>query len=854
MGVAAVIEGLMGGVFLRWGIPGLVTVVGGTAISIVMTGENMASDLTARTEAALAGAGYGWASVSFDARDAVITGTATDQQMIDAVTARVASVHGVRAVTSNLVLAEFVSPYPLTARKDSRGVAVSGGVPDEAARARIVLRIAAVDDGLRLLSGAPRRGAWEAAIDYGLSYLELFDEGEIKLADLELSISGRAGSQEAYDRLAALRHMDAPEGVRVASLQIAPPLASPFEWRASFDGALVTMSGYAPTEELAARLQNADLGGIPVSASLVLASGAPAEFDRNALLLLENLVRLEQGVGTISDGAFSLTGAPADQGIAERVTLAMTRAGANVRLDPPRVAQYEFAAKREGGAVSLDGFVPDAAMRDRLEALDGVDASGLELARGAPERFGSAVDFALEALARMSEGSAVIRGSVIALEGRAATLPDFAALEATIALGAPQGLILAPADIRPPLVDPFVWSAEKTGDGRIAISGFVPSQELRSSLAAATPELGADISVLADGAPADFQRVVPAALDVLRLLDTGKVAFDGKTWSVTGAVDTPRKATAAEAAFAAAGLRDAGWSYAVALPEPPAAATAGEVLDMAPAETIPVPDVAAAAGPAATPDAAPSDPAPAPPVPRNFAFVASKTLPGAVSFEGIVPADATRQWLGVIAGEVPTDSLEIGTGLPADFIPNADAGIRALTMLSDGQFGLDGDKWVLSGRAESEVERTAALAALDVLPSLAGWEIDVALLPPIEVCRRKVDAFASRNAILFQSGSARMTDASAPALDELAGYLAICPEATVHVEGHTDADGADDLNLVLSVARAEAVANALIARGVRAERLYAIGYGESLPIADNNTNAGKQANRRIVFTVLDEPM
>ena len=54
------------------------------------------------------------------------------------------------------------------------------------------------------------------------------------------------------------------------------------------------------------------------------------------------------------------------------------------------------------------------------------------------------------------------------------------------------------------------------------------------------------------------------------------------------------------------------------------------------------------------------------------------------------------------------------------------------------------------------------------------------------------------------------------------------------------------------MARAEAVVSELIARGVRAERLYAIGYGESLPIADNATNKGKQANRRIVFTILDE--
>ena len=120
------------------------------------------------------------------------------------------------------------------------------------------------------------------------------------------------------------------------------------------------------------------------------------------------------------------------------------------------------------------------------------------------------------------------------------------------------------------------------------------------------------------------------------------------------------------------------------------------------------------------------------------------------------------------------------------------------------------------------------------------------------MCKDKVGAFAARNAILFQSGSALITESSGPALDELAGYLKACPEATMHVEGHTDADGEDALNLALSVSRAEAVVESLIARGVGYERLYAIGYGESLPIATNDTREGKQANRRIAFTILDE--
>ena len=76
-----------------------------------------------------------------------------------------------------------------------------------------------------------------------------------------------------------------------------------------------------------------------------------------------------------------------------------------------------------------------------------------------------------------------------------------------------------------------------------------------------------------------------------------------------------------------------------------------------------------------------------------------------------------------------------------------------------------------------------------------------------------------------------------------------CP-GTVRIEGYTDSVGRGLVNLHLSEARATAVRNALIARGVAPTRLRTRGYGGHHPLADNSTEAGRAKNRRIEFHVI----
>lgn len=102
--------------------------------------------------------------------------------------------------------------------------------------------------------------------------------------------------------------------------------------------------------------------------------------------------------------------------------------------------------------------------------------------------------------------------------------------------------------------------------------------------------------------------------------------------------------------------------------------------------------------------------------------------------------------------------------------------------------------------------------------------------------------------VQFDSGSAWLQAGAMPILERLAGALRLVPDAHVEVVGHTDDVGRSGANLVLSQERARAVADALVQRGVSPMQLTVLGRGETMRVASNATDAGRQANRRVEFS------
>ncbi|MEO1308413.1 MAG: OmpA family protein, partial [Pseudomonadota bacterium] len=149
----------------------------------------------------------------------------------------------------------------------------------------------------------------------------------------------------------------------------------------------------------------------------------------------------------------------------------------------------------------------------------------------------------------------------------------------------------------------------------------------------------------------------------------------------------------------------------------------------------------------------------------------------------------------------------------------------------------------LEALTDQLAERDATIAELQ-----AGGQPSSAVARSQE-CDERANAVLANSRISFLTGSAQISQDSVPLLERLAGIALACVSDTLAVEigGHTDDRGSDENNQALSEARAQAVVAFMTDRGVPADSLQAVGFGETQPIADNATAAGRAENRRITF-------
>jgi OOP family OmpA-OmpF porin len=199
-------------------------------------------------------------------------------------------------------------------------------------------------------------------------------------------------------------------------------------------------------------------------------------------------------------------------------------------------------------------------------------------------------------------------------------------------------------------------------------------------------------------------------------------------------------------------------------------------------------------------------------------------------------------------------------GMPADWPIRVLAGIESLAQLVNGIVTVTPDSLTVTGVSDHE-DAASDIARLLADKLGAGETFDLSITyraPPKpenasadpEICEARLADAQRDDKITFEPGSARIAAESLDILNRIVDILTECREIRMEIQGHTDSQGREEMNQKLSQARAESVLNELRARRVLTSSYAAVGYGEALPIADNDTEDGREANRRIEFRLI----
>ena len=495
----------------------------------------------------------------------------------------------------------------------------------------------------------------------------------------------------------------------------------------------------------------------------------------------------------------------------------------------PEEKPYRLSAEKTPNGIVLSGFVPNETARaDIISTLTGLLpgialSDQMNLARGAPTGLVSLAGYGLSVFSRFSTGSMSITDRTMDITGQALNPDDHEAALAALSLVPPSAGIVSSVEITPAAaVGEYSWSATKAAEG-IVVSGYVPGGEIREAIMARAGSIGGDLGAddrmrYATGVPdgVDWMAATETALTALGKMAAGTVTV------TEGRLDLSGEASDVEAFR---GIQDI---LANRL-------QGGLVLGTA--------DIGLAPG-------------------ASYTWTAHLGGPE-LEFSGFVPDEAFHTRIVELArlkfGSIKiNDMLEIAPGARDGFEEAAVTALQALSRLDQAEASIADGTVSISGSALNEAgSRQVARLMAEELP--AGFSGEAAVSPGNdrgdelnpETCQAELNRLTASNTILFETGEAAIQDHSYGFLDRIARIAQQCGQTRLEISGHTDSDGSEADNLALSDRRARAVVDFMTAAGIAADRLVAIGHGESRPLASNETDEGKAANRRIEFRVLN---
>jgi len=505
--------------------------------------------------------------------------------------------------------------------------------------------------------------------------------------------------------------------------------------------------------------------------------------------------------------------------------------------DTAGIAPPEFAIEilRNDAGVSLIGLIPTSVDRDVLASRVTTIAAGqpvtdlLEVADyPVPENWDEAVEYGLRALRQLPRSKISVNSTRVTVKAISDSATEKRQLETSLARNTPENVAIAVNISAPrPVISPFLTRFELDSEGARFIACAVDTAEAESKVVWAATQAGFEgrtDCTLALGAPSrTWGDAVAQSINAVADLGGGTVTISNTDISLVALEGTSQAVFDTVIGELENELPDV-YALAADLPRAPESGDEG------------------------------------PPT-----FTATRSPEGAVQLRGRVPDDLMNTTAEQFAfAKFGQSNVTMGTrvteGLPSGWSVRVLAGIEALSALSNGAVTVQPDKVTIKGNTGSPTaSEEIARLLIDKLGTAADLEIDVtyvkeldpiAGLPTPEECVAQITSVSEARKISFDPGSADLAANAQGIIDDIAEILKKCANLRVRIAGYTDSQGREEMNQQLSQQRAQSVLDALRLRRVPVGAFEAIGFGEADPIADNDTEAGREANRRIEFSLI----
>ncbi|ADO41738.1 OmpA family protein [Ketogulonicigenium vulgare] len=522
----------------------------------------------------------------------------------------------------------------------------------------------------------------------------------------------------------------------------------------------------------------------------------------------------------------------------------------NMSVRPPSdVAPPAFSIEmlRNQDAVSLIGLIPAASDRRaliaRAEAFasdDGVTDLLNTADYPVPQHWNAAVTYAFRALQILPRAKISVSEGHVAITAISESAAQQAEYETTLSRQIPNGVsvdidITAPRPVLTPFTLRFRIDAEGTATMEACSADSTDARATIISAARGAGMTGTVNCTIGLGTPSNQW----ASMASLGLNAANEIARAGASATLT-MTDTDVRLIAGSAMNQSVfdgivgrveNSLPATFSFTAELPPPPTEAEAG-----------------------------------APPPPQ---FYVTLNTEGQAILTGRLADDLLNTSAGNFArayfgaSNVIMATRVLPDGLPQGWSTRVLTGIESLSHLNNGSVLITPDTITVRGETgEVNASNTISQFLINKLGQNANFTVDVdylealdpiAGLPTPGECVAQLGALNDENKIAFDPGSAQIAGSSLRVIDAMADVLRGCPvDLPIRVAGYTDSQGRAEMNLRLSQDRADAVLAALRMRRVPVSSFTAVGFGAADPIASNDSEEGREANRRIAFSLIEE--